>query len=230
MPAILHSRYSATNVCTEGGPDEFAEGSIYSGVSLPADQYVACVVGAPPVDPFTESYIGPSIRFTEINHVFETELSYMLVVGNGVWSVTRGDGSSSAITFASGSMTPVVTGDILTFAAIGTTLYFYQNTALIWSGTDTNIASGCAALVLQNNSTDESNLAVSNWSVGSASLTQTPGSFTPGNQNPPPPPSNSGFGGYRPEFDPRYNQGAVLPRSAQGNPLPDWRRDVWKGK
>jgi hypothetical protein len=179
-------------VCTVGGPQDTQDGSIYSGVSLPADQYVAVTVGALKPDEL-ESYIGPNLRFTAIpGQPFEDELSYMLWVSQGEWIVT---GPTSPTDYnlqilGQGYGITVEVGDIITFAVIGTTLYFYQNTTLIWSGTDTNVVSGVSALAMQCDSSNTSLVSVSNFSVGSASLTQTPGSFTPGNL--PPTPSSKG--------------------------------------
>ncbi len=214
-----HPLQVVSDVCEVTATSGDFAGMIYSGVALPNDQYASVTFAtAPPSG--SDSYLAPCIRFTDGGDHFEQEPSYLVYLTSVNWQITWGAYNN----IANGALS-VSAGDTFTFAVIGSSLYLYQNTTLLWSGTDATYASGGSALASVSFG-QLSDCQCSYWSVGSASLTQTDGSFTPGN-NPAQGNTSSTTGGE--SWMPKYNtlRGRTVP--AQESPLkPFYKPDILK--
>jgi hypothetical protein len=139
---------------------------LYTGVSLPNDQYASATLAAGITG---NANVAMGIRTTD-NGSSENNMPgyFVRVTGNsngGLWQVFN---PGSLI--LSGSGLTVSSGDVFTFAAIGVTIYFFQNGVMLGSVTDTGHSSGSAMLVAALGSTLNA-VQYSNFACGKASLT-----------------------------------------------------------
>jgi hypothetical protein len=151
-----------SDVCEGTAVDTDNNVGIYSGVSLPNDQYASMMLVAKPSG--VESSAQAGIRVTDNGSAWGNNLpSYVLTVGgNNVWFVNAGTS-----TIMSGSGLTISAGDVFTIAAVGTTVYAFQNSTQLGSVTNTTYAAGKSGLA----NFDEgqlTNVRFSNWVVGSA--------------------------------------------------------------
>ncbi len=144
---------TATNVpCAE----------LYSGISLPNDQYASIKIAAAPSGFSPVLRIG--VRKTDNGAQFLLMPGYVLDIFS-TWALF-----ASGSLISSGSLSTISAGDIFTIAAIGTTIVAFQNGVQFGSVTDATYSSGSAGLFA--NSLSLSDVQLSNFSIGSASTTQ----------------------------------------------------------
>jgi hypothetical protein len=142
---------------------------LYTGVSLPNDQYASATLGAGiagsanlvlgvrMVDNGSISLGGMSGYFTRISGT-----------GNGgAWNIQDGSGGHVLV---SGSGLTVNSGDVFVLAVIGTTLYLFQNGVQVTSVVNALWSSGSAMLVCATGAS-ASAVQVSAFATGKASLT-----------------------------------------------------------
>jgi hypothetical protein len=151
---------TATNTdCTE----------IYTGVSLPNDQYASATLGAGilgnanlvlgvrMVDNGSVSLGGMPGYFTRISGTSN----------GGTWTIQDGSGGH---VLTNGAGLTVNSGDVFVLAVIGTTIYLFQNGVQITSVVNALWSSGSAMLVCATG-TSASAVQVSAFATGKASLT-----------------------------------------------------------
>jgi len=153
-----------SDLCEGTNATSSNDGQIYSGVSLPNDQYASVTYVASPV---SGAYLTQYIRLTT-NTYIQLDSAYNLYVYEGTWYVYI---KNTTLIMDGGPIT-ISAGDVFTLAAIGTTLYAYQNSTLLGSATNATYSSGATALMIDNVSS-LTDAQASNWVVGSASLTGT---------------------------------------------------------
>jgi hypothetical protein len=135
--------------------------SLYSGVSLPNDQYASATLA---VVVAVESVGYVAIRLTDNGSSFASLPSYVFGIElGGGWRVLY-EGS----VILSGTTTYSI-GDVITIAVVGTTVYAIQNSTQLGSVTNASASSGEAALGGTSN-TAITRVQYSNWVVGSAAL------------------------------------------------------------
>jgi hypothetical protein len=156
---------TATNTdCTE----------LYTGVTLPNDQYASATLGAGisgnanlvlgvrMVDNGGQALGGMPGYFTRISGTSN----------GGVWNIQDGSGGH---VLANGSGLTVNSSDLFVLAAIGTTVYLFQNGVQVTSVVNALWSSGSAMLVCATGAS-ASAVQVSAFATGKASL--TPGTST----------------------------------------------------
>lgn len=115
------------------------------------------------------SYLG--IRLTDGGGVFSSGWAgYVLSVNGGTSSWTLYNWQSKAV-LASGSVTANV-GDVFTLAAVGTTIYVFQNSKQLASVSDSSFAAGSTILGLPAFAGE---VEFSNFAMGSAAIVSTSG-------------------------------------------------------
>ncbi len=130
----------------------------------PNDQYASLTLAAALS---TKLHVG--IRATDAGNHWGTDFpSYMLQVRQttGNWTVFEWGAEN---TLANGTGLTVSPGDTFTIAAVGTTIYVFQNSTLLTSFTDTTYASGLTAMGAGN--ATATNPQYSNFAMGSAAGT-----------------------------------------------------------
>jgi hypothetical protein len=149
------------------GSTECAQFYTYS--STPNDQYcsatLAAALGA-------SSFLMIKVRTTDTGGIWINLPGYRLYVTSaGAWHVYR-DSSGGQTQLLSGTGLTISSGDVYTLAAVGTTIYAYQNSVLLGSVTDTTYASGSVMLGGEG-SGSASGLQISNFVMGSAAVAST---------------------------------------------------------
>jgi hypothetical protein len=165
VPAGNASLQIVGDLC-EGTSTTLNNGELYSGVSLPNNQYASVTYAASPA---SGAYLTQFIRLTDNGSFLGSEPAYNLYVYEGTWYVYI---KNTTLIMDGGPIT-ISAGDVFTLAAIGTTLYAYQNSTLLGSATNATYSSGIAALGINDVSSNLTTAQASNWVVGSASLTGT---------------------------------------------------------
>jgi hypothetical protein len=147
----------------------------------PSDQYASGTVAT--LINGASLFVG--IRVTDIggDEWLANPGYYFRVVSNGAWSLFA---EGTTIAFGSGLI--INAGDVFTIAAIGTTIYAFQNSTQLASVTDASYASGIPMLQIAPAAVTDGQ--VSNFVIGRASNTPPP----------PPPPSSASFAGYAPSW------------------------------
>jgi hypothetical protein len=150
-----------SNLC-EGTSNDAYCGQFYDYADLPDDQYASITVAQMGSEGSFEMFV----RSTDTGVTFGSQdtTGYLFTYYNGRWSV----GSVVGGPLMSGPMT-VNSGDGCTLAAVGTTIYAFQNSTLLGSATDTTYASGITLLVLAPYPTLNT-VQVSNFAMGSAAV------------------------------------------------------------
>jgi hypothetical protein len=143
----------------------------YTYGSMPTDQYcsatLAAVIGA-------SSFLDLKIRATDNGNPFTEISGYRLhVTAAGAWVIYR-DLNFVSTSLASGSGLVISAGDVYTLAAVGTTLYAYQNGVLLGSVVDSNITAGKVMLGGEAVSATSA-LQISEFVLGSAAVASTSG-------------------------------------------------------
>jgi Putative Ig domain len=128
---------------------------------LPNDQYVSATIAALPAD---ENGFMLWARATDGGESTALIPGYKLeVFNNGSDGVWRLDVPGNNFFYNDGlTINP---GDVFTLAAVGTTIYVFQNSTLLGSVTDTTYSSGGTAMEC-----DASEVHIANFAIGSASL------------------------------------------------------------
>ena len=147
-------------------------GQIYDYVSTPNNQYASFTIHTlvPDGGAATEAQIY--IRYTDTNCSFQSSPSVLSAYTFRLYSSTGGyqwflyAGSEGLI--GNGSLSTVSVGDVFTFAALGTTLYAFQNSTQLFSMSDATYASGLTALGITTDST--STAQFSGFAMGSVTL------------------------------------------------------------
>ncbi len=142
---------------------------IYTGVSLPNDQYASATLGA--------GIAGNANLVLGVRMVDNGSISlggmpgYFIRIsgtGNGgTWNIQDGSGGHVLV---SGSGLTVNSGDVFVLAAIGTTIYLFQNGVQVTSVVNALWSSGSAMLVCATGAS-ASAVQVSAFACGKASLT-----------------------------------------------------------
>jgi hypothetical protein len=154
-----------SDVCVPQAPnDECAQFFTYAG-GTPNDQYcsatLAAALGA-------SSFLMIKIRTTDNGGQWVGLPGYRLYVTSaGGWHVYQDNGTQTSL--LNGSGLTISAGDVYTLAAVGTTIYAYQNGNLLGSVVDTTHASGQVMLGGEAVSST-SGLQISNFVMGSAAV------------------------------------------------------------
>jgi hypothetical protein len=161
-PSITQGLAIVSEVCE--GPGEYGGWQFYD-YDLPNDQYASATIATLPED---ENGFMLLVRATDNGGNVVTIPGYLLEVfqfpGNCEWEL-RIPGSE----ILSGSVAAINPGDVFTLAAVGTTIYVFQNSTLLGSITDTTYSSGGTALEC-----DASEVHLSNFAIGSAAVSTGP--------------------------------------------------------
>jgi hypothetical protein len=138
-------------------------GELFTGTSLPNNQYSSATLEG--TLPFAAG-VMVGIRLTDNGVTIPQIPGYFFRVNyNGAWTMT-----SAGAQIAAGSGLTISAGDTFAIAAVGTTLYAFQNGVQLTSVVDSTYASGVAALVLP---TGFASGQISKFAVGSAALGAT---------------------------------------------------------
>lgn len=123
----------------------------YTGVSIPADQYVAVTVGA--LSGGLQVVLRSNLSGL-VNYSFfidgdggNNQNCFLAIYRNGSIPIVSTTG-------------PVVQGDVFLCAVIGSSLFMWQNGNLVLSGTDANIAFGLPGLTITGNVTSTDTTAL----------------------------------------------------------------------
>lgn len=137
---------------------------IYTGVSLPNDQYASATLGAGIVG---NANLVLGVRMTDNGSVSLGGMPgyFTRIAGTGNWTLQDGSGGH---VLASGAGLIVNSADVFVLAAIGTTLYLIQNGAQVTSVVNTLWSTGSAMLVCATGAS-ASAVQVSNFACGKAS-------------------------------------------------------------
>jgi hypothetical protein len=169
--AVFSALFANAGICEASGNTACAEE--YTGISSPDDQYASLTIQTfnNLNEPEVALYIRSNSEFTA---------GYkLLYVGAGFLKVFLLQSGSFEI-LSLPSVPAAQPGDVLTFAAVGTTLYVLYNGTVIGSVVDNTYASGGTGMFLDPDFITD--VAISNFTTGSAAVV-----------TPPPPPSNLPF-------------------------------------
>ncbi len=133
---------------------------LYTGVSSPNDQYTSATLGATIAG---NANLVLGVRMTDNGTGLQMPGYFTRIAGAGTWTLQTGSS-----TLATGSGLTVNSGDVFSLAAIGTTLYLFQNGVQLGSAVDTTYSSGSAVLCCSTGAS-ASAVQVSNFACGSAS-------------------------------------------------------------
>ena len=148
------------NVCEAIATSLFCS-ELYTGTAVPADQYSQFTLATT----LTSGSVLCGVRTTDNGQSTTNMPGYTLFVSSaGFWQISDRAGSG---TLATGSLTASA-GDTFVLAAIGTTLYAFQNGVQLGSVTNASYASGVPVLII-NFPNPVSATQISNFTCGSAS-------------------------------------------------------------
>jgi hypothetical protein len=167
----LKKRNSQSSPITQGlaivselceGPGVDDGGWQFYDYDLPDDQYASVTIASLPTD---ENGFTLWVRATNNGENASQIPGYKLEVfqfpGNCEWRLdTPASGE-----ILSGFVAAINPGDVFTLAAVGTTIYVFQNSTLLGSIADTSYSSGVAGLEC-----DASEVHISNFAIGSAAV------------------------------------------------------------
>lgn len=133
---------------------------------MPNNQYASVKLVAPPG---ASSWFWVKIRATDNGEPWFSQLGYRLyVTAAGAWDLYRDTASTNPI-LLSGSGLTISAGDTYTIAAVGTSLYVFQNSTQLGTVVDATYASGAAQLGGEAVSSGSA-LQSSNFVIGSAAV------------------------------------------------------------
>ena len=148
------------------GPTTGDNGQFYD-YDLPNDQYCSITVAAMGSEGVFQIFVRAAD--TGVTWGIQDTVGYGLEYSGGEWLVT----TPVEGVLMSGSGITVNPGDVFTLAAVGTTIYAFQNSTLLGSVTNTRYASGITAMMLSPFPTLNT-VQVSNFTIGSAAVQSGP--------------------------------------------------------
>lgn len=153
-----------SDVCE--GTQEAENAELYTGVSLPNNQYASVTLAALVTAHDTSFQI--MIRVTDTGVSYGSLPGYRLYASPnfGLYYLY-----SAAVGLILSVSATASAGDVWTVAAIGSTIYVLQNGVQLGSVTNTNYASGLAAALVAQEVEALTDVQFSNFAVGSAALT-----------------------------------------------------------
>lgn len=154
-----------SDVCEPTQANQYCA-EIYTYAGMPADQYASVTLDAALG---SGAYLFLAIRYTDNGKAFGAEdtPAYVLdITASGGWFLFDW---VTDVALASGSVT-LSSGDVLTVAAIGTTLYVLHNSTQLVSVTNAAYSSGSTALGSYPGGSTVSTVQLSNYAMGSASV------------------------------------------------------------
>jgi hypothetical protein len=155
----------ASEICEAGGSNNICE-QYFTYAGTPNDCYCTVILVTLAA---ASSFFYLKIRATDNGQPFFSQLGYRFHVAvGGAWNLYV-DTASSHTSILSGTGLTINSGDTFTIAAVGTTLYVFQNSTQLGSVVDSTYASGSVQLGGEAVSST-SNLQFSSFVMGSAAV------------------------------------------------------------